>query len=180
MKPGITGWAQVNGRNAAPWEEHFALDVWYVDHWSLGLDLEIHRATLWKTIKRDGSARAGMRPCRYSWGPGQRTGNRACRAKARGCLRRRETLGEAIRSAIVRTTDRDQWLACMQSAGAADVYYLPAYHQLYEFQGVQCLAYAASVGGKSLFHPFLLRPIARIGAVDVAAGLKRHRDSLWL
>src|SRR5919108_2737090 len=73
------------------------------------------------------------------------------------------SLGKTMRSAIVRATDRDQWLACMQSAGAADVYYLPEYHRLYEFQGVQCLAYAASVGGESLFHPFLLRPIARIG-----------------
>lgn len=41
VKPGITGWAQVNGRNAVSWEEKFALDVWYVDHWSLRLDLRI-------------------------------------------------------------------------------------------------------------------------------------------
>src|SRR5438067_2939551 len=39
--PGITGWAQVNGRNALSWEEKFALDVWYVDHWSVALDLRI-------------------------------------------------------------------------------------------------------------------------------------------
>ena len=76
-----------------------------------------------------------------------------------------------MRSAIVRATDRDQWLAWMQSAGADDVYYLPEYHRLYEFQGVQCLAYAASVGGELLFHPFLLRPIARIGRVDAPPGL---------
>lgn len=44
--PGITGWAQVNGRNALTWEEKFAHDVWYVDHWSLALDAEI----LWKTV----------------------------------------------------------------------------------------------------------------------------------
>ncbi len=44
--PGITGWAQVNGRNALTWEEKFALDVWYVDHWSFGLDIKI----LWMTI----------------------------------------------------------------------------------------------------------------------------------
>ena len=41
MPPGITGWAQVNGRNALSWEQKFDLDVWYVDHWSLGLDLRI-------------------------------------------------------------------------------------------------------------------------------------------
>jgi lipopolysaccharide/colanic/teichoic acid biosynthesis glycosyltransferase len=41
MKPGITGWAQVNGRNAVSWEQRFALDLWYVDHWSLALDLRI-------------------------------------------------------------------------------------------------------------------------------------------
>lgn len=44
--PGITGWAQVNGRNALTWEEKFALDVWYVDHWSFGLDIKI----LWSTV----------------------------------------------------------------------------------------------------------------------------------
>src|SRR5918996_1439829 len=49
-----------------------------------------------------------------------------------------------MRSTIVRASDRDQWLAWMQSAGAHDVYYLPEYHRLYEFQGVQCLAYAVS------------------------------------
>jgi sugar transferase EpsL len=45
VMPGITGWAQIHGRNAISWEEKFDLDVWYVDHWSLGLDLRI----LWKT-----------------------------------------------------------------------------------------------------------------------------------
>lgn len=48
MKPGITGWAQVNGRNALSWEEKFALDVWYVDNWSLWLDIKI----LWQTVRR--------------------------------------------------------------------------------------------------------------------------------
>ncbi|MBU4233711.1 MAG: sugar transferase, partial [Proteobacteria bacterium] len=43
VKPGITGWAQVNGRNAIPWEERIKLDVWYVDHWSLTLDILIMR-----------------------------------------------------------------------------------------------------------------------------------------
>jgi len=47
VKPGITGWAQVNGRNSIPWEERIKLDVWYVDHWSLSLDFSI----LLKTIK---------------------------------------------------------------------------------------------------------------------------------
>ena len=41
VKPGITGWAQVNGRNALTWPEKFALDLWYVDHWSLSLDARI-------------------------------------------------------------------------------------------------------------------------------------------
>jgi lipopolysaccharide/colanic/teichoic acid biosynthesis glycosyltransferase len=59
VKPGITGWAQVNGRNALSWEEKFRLDVWYVDHASLWLDLEIIALTLWKTIKRDGISQSG-------------------------------------------------------------------------------------------------------------------------
>src|SRR5204863_509691 len=52
--PGITGWAQVNGRNALSWERKFELDVWYVDHWSLGLDLKILWLTLAKVLKREG------------------------------------------------------------------------------------------------------------------------------
>jgi len=59
VKPGITGWAQVNGRNALTWEERFALDVWYVDHWSLGLDLRILVLTAWKVLKREASATLG-------------------------------------------------------------------------------------------------------------------------
>jgi len=52
--PGITGWAQVNGRNALTWEDKFALDLWYVDHWTLGLDIKIMFMTLGKVIKKDG------------------------------------------------------------------------------------------------------------------------------
>lgn len=54
VKPGITGWAQVNGRNAITWEEKFKLDVWYVDHRSLWLDIQIICMTLWKILKREG------------------------------------------------------------------------------------------------------------------------------
>jgi sugar transferase EpsL len=52
--PGITGWAQVNGRNAIAWEEKFALDVWYVDHWSLLLDVRILARTLRNVILCEG------------------------------------------------------------------------------------------------------------------------------
>jgi sugar transferase EpsL len=48
VKPGITGWAQVNGRNALAWEEKFAFDVWYVDNWTVGLDIKI----LWMTLRQ--------------------------------------------------------------------------------------------------------------------------------
>lgn len=51
--PGITGWAQVNGRNAISWEEKFALDVWYVDHWSFWLDIKILFMTVEKVFKRE-------------------------------------------------------------------------------------------------------------------------------
>ena len=54
VKPGITGWAQVNGRNAIPWEERIKLDVWYVDHWSLALDLLILRRTLQTWVRQEG------------------------------------------------------------------------------------------------------------------------------
>jgi sugar transferase EpsL len=57
--PGITGWAQINGRNALTWEEKFRLDVWYVDHWSLGLDIKILLLTLWKVLQREGISQPG-------------------------------------------------------------------------------------------------------------------------
>jgi lipopolysaccharide/colanic/teichoic acid biosynthesis glycosyltransferase len=57
--PGITGWAQIHGRNAVTWEEKFALDVWYVDHWSFGLDLKILLLTFWKVITREGISQPG-------------------------------------------------------------------------------------------------------------------------
>ena len=52
VKPGITGWAQVNGRNAISWEEKFELDVWYVDHRSFLLDLKILWMTVWQVVAR--------------------------------------------------------------------------------------------------------------------------------
>jgi sugar transferase EpsL len=54
VKPGITGWAQVNGRNAINWEQKFYFDVWYVDHWSLWLDLRILAMTFWQALRRQG------------------------------------------------------------------------------------------------------------------------------
>jgi len=60
VKPGITGWAQVNGRNAITWEQKFALDVWYVDHWSLWLDLKIIVLTAWKIFTREGISQPGQ------------------------------------------------------------------------------------------------------------------------
>jgi len=57
--PGITGWAQVNGRNALSWEDKFRLDVWYVDHRSFWLDIKILFRTLWKAIKREGISAPG-------------------------------------------------------------------------------------------------------------------------
>lgn len=57
--PGITGWAQVNGRNALSWEERFKLDVWYVDHRSLWLDLRILWLTVRKVIVREGISAQG-------------------------------------------------------------------------------------------------------------------------
>ena len=57
--PGITGWAQVNGRNALTWEDKFRLDVWYVDHRSFALDLKILALTLQKVIRREGISQPG-------------------------------------------------------------------------------------------------------------------------
>ncbi|WP_027400279.1 sugar transferase [Anaerovorax odorimutans] len=54
VRPGLTGWAQVNGRNAISWEEKFKLDVWYVDHWSILFDIKIIFMTLMVVFKRSG------------------------------------------------------------------------------------------------------------------------------
>lgn len=59
VKPGITGWAQVNGRNSISWEEKFDLDIWYVEHLSFLLDLKILWLTLLKTLKREGISHEG-------------------------------------------------------------------------------------------------------------------------
>jgi len=59
MKPGITGWAQVNGRNAITWDEKFKLDVWYVDNWGLWLDVKIIAMTAMKVLKREGISQTG-------------------------------------------------------------------------------------------------------------------------
>ncbi|MFD2754730.1 sugar transferase [Comamonas terrae] len=59
VRPGVTGWAQVNGRNAISWEEKFALDVWYVEHQSLWLDIKILWLTVKKVLVRDGISAAG-------------------------------------------------------------------------------------------------------------------------
>ncbi len=57
--PGITGWAQIHGRNALSWEDKFTHDVWYVDHWSFLLDMKILFITLWKTLSREGINQPG-------------------------------------------------------------------------------------------------------------------------
>jgi lipopolysaccharide/colanic/teichoic acid biosynthesis glycosyltransferase len=57
--PGITGWAQINGRNAIDWDEKLALDVWYVDHWSLSLDARILAKTVWAVASRRGVSFTG-------------------------------------------------------------------------------------------------------------------------
>jgi sugar transferase EpsL len=73
VRPGITGWAQVNGRNAVTWEDKFALDVWYVDHRSTRLDLEILAKTVSQVFSGHGVSAPGhatMEPFRGSPGPG--------------------------------------------------------------------------------------------------------------
>jgi len=59
VRPGITGWAQVNGRNGLTWEQKFKLDVWYVDNWSLWLDLKIIFMTVFKVVRREGVSQRG-------------------------------------------------------------------------------------------------------------------------
>jgi len=59
VKPGITGWAQINGRNAISWEDKFKLDIWYVDNWTILLDIKIILKTIWMVITRQGVTQQG-------------------------------------------------------------------------------------------------------------------------
>ena len=68
VRPGITGWAQVNGRNALTWEEKFELDVWYVDHCSLWVDIKILVLTLIKVFQREGISQPGRATVDYFTG----------------------------------------------------------------------------------------------------------------
>ena len=78
--PGMTGWTQINGRNAITWEDKFRFDVWYVDHWSLWLDVKILAITFWKALKREGISQPGQATAEEFMGsPGERasTGDQA-------------------------------------------------------------------------------------------------------
>ncbi|MBN1305669.1 MAG: sugar transferase [Anaerolineales bacterium] len=66
--PGITGWAQINGRNDITWQEKFALDLWYVDHRNFWLDIKILFLTIWKVIKREGVTQTGYATTEYFTG----------------------------------------------------------------------------------------------------------------
>ena len=59
LPPGLTGWAQVNGRNSVSWDERLAMDVWYVDHWSIWLDVRILAKTVFTVVRREGISAAG-------------------------------------------------------------------------------------------------------------------------
>jgi sugar transferase EpsL len=69
--PGMTGWAQVNGRNALSWEDKFKLDVWYVDHWSLWLDIRIVAMTFLPVLRRKGISAPGVATAEEFMGSGE-------------------------------------------------------------------------------------------------------------
>jgi lipopolysaccharide/colanic/teichoic acid biosynthesis glycosyltransferase len=69
--PGITGWAQINGRNALTWEDKFRYDLWYVENWSLWLDVKILMITLWKVIQREGISQEGHATAEEFMGNGE-------------------------------------------------------------------------------------------------------------
>ncbi len=66
--PGVTGWAQIHGRNALDWPARFALDVWYVEHWSFWLDIKILLMTVGKVISREGISQPGQATTEYFTG----------------------------------------------------------------------------------------------------------------
>jgi lipopolysaccharide/colanic/teichoic acid biosynthesis glycosyltransferase len=84
-RPGITGWAQVNGRNRVDWDERFEMDVWYVDHQSLWLDIRILAMTLLTVLRRDGIAAENAATMHAFMGPGTSSGQRPPEGAAPGC-----------------------------------------------------------------------------------------------
>ena len=100
-RPGITGWAQVNGRNALDWDEKLALDVWYVNHWSLGLDLKILFMTVW-CVCSQGHQRA--------WGSDREQVRGSASSEAPGSLGRRKA------------TERSSRMQPWQRVGAASIF----------------------------------------------------------
>ena len=89
VRPGVTGWAQIHGRNALSWEEKFALDVWYVENWSFWLDLQILVRTVTKVLKRQGISAPGEATMPVFVGSG---GTGECRAPAEDLGEDREVL----------------------------------------------------------------------------------------
>ena len=79
VPPGITGWTQINGRNDLAWEQKLALDVWYVDHWSLALDLRILTITVWKVLTGEGIAAEGSATMPEFMGTESRTSEKPVR-----------------------------------------------------------------------------------------------------
>lgn len=73
VKPGMTGWAQVNGRNAISWEEKFRFDVWYVDNVSFWIDIKILSLTFWKVLKSEGVSQPGRATVDYFHGTSAKT-----------------------------------------------------------------------------------------------------------
>ena len=69
VKPGLTGWAQINGRNSLSWQDRFILDVWYVDHRSFALDIRILALTVWKVLRREGISEANQATMTEFLGP---------------------------------------------------------------------------------------------------------------
>ena len=74
--PGITGWAQINGRNAITWEDKFAFDIWYVDHQSFAVDIKILAITIWKIMKREGIHQPGQVTAEEFMGTRKKDGKR--------------------------------------------------------------------------------------------------------
>jgi pilin glycosylation protein pglB len=68
MRPGVTGWAQVNGRNAISWDEKFAYDIWYIDHFSLWFDMKILFLTIKKVFIKEGISAEGEATMPYFTG----------------------------------------------------------------------------------------------------------------
>ncbi len=202
MLPGITGLAQINGRNAASWPRKFELDVWYVDHRSMWLDLQIIARTVWKVLKREdinqsdrvtselfmGNAELAIRDFALAETvppPVVRPGT-ALRhweetyLDAAGQPEIRHQVRCAPRMRVLQTAQADEWMNVLRRMVRHDFYFLPGYHALAEKRGEgEARLFVYEQASYVIALPLIIRTLADYPAIGAAANTLRDATSVY-